>query len=210
MDTDRQAKICGHMGKLFAERWRCHDRLILRQTLLSMVEGRSTNVRSLSTKTSIPKSSVLAALATDRYEVSGSGEVVEVFGVSTENRHPFELVSGDSTLSICCALVSLMVSQLSPAQKTMLSVDPVSKRRIEIISSPSFLESDPIDTVAVLVAPTVDEFCNDASNSFCKYVRLYESAENASEGSKIAPSAVHMSVDALFQISQSLSREFWG
>ncbi len=174
-----------------------------------MVEGRSTNALSLSKRYSIPESRVVAALATDRYDVSGSGEVVEVFGVGTECRCPFELVSVDSTLNICCALVSLMVSQLSPEQKTILSVDPVSKRRIEVISGSSFLETDPQNAVAVLVAPTIDEFCSDPWNSFCKYVRIYESAANASAGSKGAPSAVHMSVDDLSRVAQSLSRQFW-
>jgi hypothetical protein len=103
-----------------------------------------------------------------------------------------------------------MVSQLSPEQKTVLSVDPVSKRQIEITSGSSFVKSDPIDAVAVLVAPTVDEFCNDPSNSFCEHVRFYESAENAFAGSKDVPSAAYMSVDDLFRIAQSLSREFWG
>jgi len=210
VDTNKQAKICDHMNRLFAERWRHHDRSVLHHTLLSMVEGRPTDARSLSIRYSIPESRVFAALTTDRYDLNGSGEVVEVFGVSTESRLPIELVSRDSTLNICCALVSLMVSQLSPGQKTVLSVDPVSKRRIEITSGTSFLKSDPIDAVAVLVAPTVDEFCNDPSNSFCEHVRFYESAENAFVGSKDAPSAVYMSVEDLFRIAQSLSRELWG
>jgi hypothetical protein len=210
MNTINEVKICDHVSKVFAERWRCHDRSVLRQTLLSMVEGRSTNALSISKRSSIPQSNVVAALTTDRYDVSDSGEVVEVFGVGTEGRCPFELVSRGSTLNICCALVSLIVSQLSPDQKTILSVDPVSNRRIEVISESSFLKTDPIDAVAVLVAPTVDEFCNDPWNSFCKYVRLYESTENASAGSIDAPSAVYLSVDDLYRIAQSLSREFWG
>ena len=202
--------IGSYVAKLFAERWRRHDRSVLRDTLIGMVDGQVVNARSVSTISSIPESQVSAAFATDRYDLNSSGEVVEVFGVSPTTPRPFQLETQESTLNVCCALVSVMISQLTPRQNTILSVDPISKRAIKVISGPSGASTDPGDAVVALVAPPMDEFCRDQWNSFCKYVRFYESLENALEGSRNAPPAEYLSVHELFGVAQLLSGELWG
>lgn len=201
--------IGDYISELFAERWRHHNRAILRHTLIGMVGGQVVNARSLSTKYSIPESKVSAAFATDRYDLNGSGDVVDVFGVGIAGQLPFEFQTQESTLNICCALVSVMMSQLTPGQNTILSVDPVSKSPIKVISGPSGATSYPNGAVIVLVAPSIDEFCQDQWNSFCKYVRFYESEENASLGSRQASPAVQLSVQELSGIAQSLSDTLW-
>ncbi len=201
--------IGDYISELFAERWRHHDRAILRHTLIGMVGGQVVNARSLSSKYSIPESKVSAALATDRYDLNNLGDVIDVFGVGISGRLPFDFRAQESTLNICCALVSVMMSQLTPGQKTILSDDPVSKCPIKVISGPSGATSYPRDAVAVLVTPPVEEFCDDQWNSFCKYVRFYESVGNAGSGSSYASPAVHLSVQELFGVAQLLSDKLW-
>ena len=201
--------IGDHTARLFAERWSHHNRSILRHTLTSMIEGRAVNARLLSTKYSTPVSEVSAALATDRYDLNGSGEVVDVFGVSIAGQRPFKLITQESTLNICCGLVSMMMSQLAPGQHTVLTDDPVSKRPIKVISGPSGASSDPNDIVVTLVAPPIEDFCTDPWNSFCKYAKFYESSENANLGSRNAPPTTHLSVHELFQVARLMSVELW-
>ncbi len=208
--ASEQIDFGDYAAKLFAERWRHHDRSVLRDTLLCMIDGLPMDSRSVSTRSSIPESQVSTAFATDRYDLNSSGKVVEVFGVSPTTPRPFQLETQGSILYICCALVSVMMSQLTPGQKTILSVDPISKRPIKVISGPSGASTDPGDTVVALVAPPLDEFCRDQWNSFCKFVRVYESVENAREGSRDAPPAAYLSVNELFAVAQLLSGELWG
>ena len=210
MKASEQSDIGDYVAKLFAERWRRHDRSVLHDTLLCMIDGQPMDSRSVSTRSSIPESQVSAAYATDRYDLNNSGDVVEVFGVSPTTPRPFQLETQGSTLNICCALVSVMMSQLTPGQKTILSVDPISKRPIKVISGPSGASSDLGNVVVALVAPPLDEFCRDQWNSFCKFVRFYESVENARSGSRDAPPPAFLSVNELFGVAQLLSRELWG
>ncbi len=208
--ASEQSDIGDFVAKLFAERWRNHDRSVLRDTLIGMVDGQVLNARSVSTISSIPESQVSAAFATDRYDLNSSGEVVEVFGVSTTTSRPFQLETQESTLNVCCALVSVMMSQLTPGQNTILSVDPISNRPIKVISGPTGASTDSDDAVVALVTPPLDDFCRDQWNSFCKFVRVYESIENAREGSRDAPPAAFLSVNELFEVAQLLSGELWG
>lgn len=210
MKASEQSDIGDYAAKLFAERWRRHDRSVLRDTLLCMVEGQATDARSVSARSSIPESQVLAAFATDRYDLNSSGEVVDVFGVSNTGQRPFELRSQKSTLNICCALVAMMMSQLTPGQSSIFSIDPISRRPVRVISGPSGASAEPDDAVVMLVAPPADEFCRDPWNSFCKFTRFYESVENARSGSRNAPPAAHLSVHELFGVAQLLSGELWG
>ncbi len=210
MEGSDPTDIGDYVAKLFAERWRDHDRSVLRDTLLCMLAGQPVNSRSVSKISSIPESQVLAAFATDRYDLNSSGEVVEVFGVSTTTSRPFQFDTQGSTLNVCCALVSVMMSQLTPGQKSIVSIDPISRRPVKLISGPSGASSDPRDAVVALVAPPIDEFCRDPWNSFCKFVRFYESAENARAGPRDALPAVHLSVHELFGVAELLSGELWG
>lgn len=210
MQASEQTDIGDYAAKLFAERWRHHDRSVLRDTLLCMVDGQPMDSRSVSSRSSISESQVSAAFATDRYDLNSAGEVVEVFGVSNTGQRPFELETQVSKLNVCCALVSMMMSQLTPGQKSILSIDPISRRPIKLICGPSGASSDPGDAVVALVAPPVDEFCRDPWNSFCKFVRFYESVENARSGPRDASPAVHLSVHELFGVAELLTGELWG
>ena len=210
MKASEQSDIGDYVAKLFAERWRDHDRSVLRVTLLCMIDGQPMDLRSVSTRSSIPEPQVSAAFATDRYDLNSSGEVVDIFGASPTTPRPFRLETQESTLNICCALVSVMMSQLTPGQNTILSIDPISKRPIRVISGPSGASTDSDDAVVALVAPPLDDFCRDQWNSFCKFVRFYESVENAREGSRDVPPTEFLSVQELFIVAKLLSGELWG
>lgn len=210
MDARNYENIRDHVCRLFAERWSDHDRRILHRTLLLMLQGRSVSAELLAEKYDESLASVSAAFDTSRYDLNEAGQVVDVFGVSIDGNRPFRVTTADTTLHICCALVALMVCQLSADEKTMRSTDPVSGQEIRVAVSATAYEISPRDAVAVQVAPPVEKFIADPWNSFCKYVRLYESVDTAAAATSKDVSAVTLPVDELRKIAATLSTEMWG
>ena len=209
MDTSNYDSIRDHTRDLFSKRWLAHDRMVLRYTLQSMLQGRTASCDYLAKQFDMPLSRVAAAFKTPRYDLSDAEEVVDVFGVNINENRPFTVAVGATTLHICCALVSLVVCQLSADVKTVLTTDPVSKNVLKITAGEAIVEITPVDTVAVLVAPSVEEFCADQWNSFCRHVRFYESVDTVRVGTSDISSAVTLPDRELMKIAELLSRRLW-
>ncbi len=209
MKANDYHRIGNHTCRLFSERWKGHDRTVLRYTLLSMLRNGKVAPELIARKFGVTLPRIAAEFGTSRYDLDNKGNVADVFGVNVDGGRPFTLTTGNTTLHICCALVSLMVSQLTADAKTISSADPISSKEITVIASQTVLDATPVDAVAVLVAPPIDDFCADQWNAFCKYVRFYESIETANAGLLVAPSAISLPISELMKIAALLSRQLW-
>ena len=181
MEQFKQQTPERHVVNLFAKRWENHDTYVLRCTLLAMLNGVSLSTDTIRNNFSVPEARVTRAYSTDRYDLDSSGQVIDVFGVSTTEKQPFSVTHDSVSLSVCCALVSMMLGLLAGQRTTIRSCDPTSGTEIVVDLSESITNVSPKSSVAVLVCPTEQEFCRDQWNSFCKYVRMYERKSNVPE-----------------------------
>jgi len=198
-----------HTIQLFLKRWLHHDRFILRSTLESMLCGGETTPGLIANSSAVSLSRVTDAYQTSRYESNEMGEIIDVFGVSVNGDRPFKVKSGDTTLNICCALVSLLICRFSEKKKVILTRDPISKQRITVSANKIVREITPSSAQAVLVLPSEERFCADQWNSFCKYVRLYESTKSAEVGAARSESAKVLSIGKLMKVASGVSGAFW-
>lgn len=209
-DSPRQ--ILDHISELMWTRWKDHDRYLLLTVIRKLVLGKSIDIESLHSVPELTLERIRLGLESGRYDLDEEGRIGGAFGVTVMDEMPFTIRHRNASIRVCCGLVAIMVAQLIGDRCDVCSQDPTTGKTIRLVMDKRSVvaSQDSSGVIAVVVAPVEEKFLDDMWNSFCRYIRFYESAETLPDLASMPAPARPASLDDMVESASSVGERLWG
>jgi len=200
------SKTIGHI----ATRWQEVDKPLLRHIFPLLAEGKPVPLTRLAQVTGKDIATLERALLHGHTKPDLRGRVTELFGITlSPTLHRIRV--GHTLLFSCCALISHTLSALVGQTTTVESLDPLSRKVVQLTVSPSGLQSvNPQFAVGTLAVTQEEEVFKDVRAAFCSHVCHFASAESAATFVNGDARRYVVAIKEFHEAAEQLRATIWG
>jgi alkylmercury lyase len=174
-----------------------------------LAKGKPVSIEELAAKTDKKVSDIREELVNAPVEWNEREELINVFGFKfapTSHRLEFEGV----ITFCCCALWLHFLPLLVGKTATVDSIDPISRRLVRLVMTPSGVDSvQPSSATATLVDTTMESLKTNVGDNFCSHVRLFHNTDSASQWIADDPRRYQVDMRTLDMVAQQMCTDIW-